>query len=847
MEKPLKILLLEDSDADAEIIQRLLLKEKMHCEFSLATNKKNFLKTLEEFFPDVILSDNSLPQFNASEALQITRQRFLYIPFILVTGTVSEEYAANIIKLGADDYVLKDRMARLPASIEAALKKRRALKEVNDYKYALDQSAIVAITDQKGIIQYANDNFCKISKYTFEELIGRDYRIINSGYHPKSYIKNLWETIAKGNIWRGEFCNKTKDGNFYWVDTTIIPFLNEKQKPYQYLAIHIDITEKKKTEEIILKSEEQYRDLVNNISDLICTHDLEGNVLSMNSAAEKLTGIKFNLQHKLNIKNLLLPHVKNEFDNYIEDIKKNGFSKGVMKVKTLSGEVRTWEYNNTLKTAGMATPIVRGYARDITESKKAEKKIIKSEERLKEAQSIAHISNWEIDFVNNVQTWSDELYNIYGINKAEVQPSTELFLSVIHPDDSVYAQEKVNEAFSTLKGSSFNFRFIRKDGITRHGYTEWRFEFDKNGKPIRLYGILQDITERKEAENDLLQTQMRLKQAQEIAHLGNWEINFERNTSKWSDEVYRIYGLTPGDHNLSMDEWLSFVHPDDMDYVKQIIEKSQTTLNDLSFYYRIVRKNGIVRHVYSQSKYEFNNEGKPIGLYGIVHDITDKKKLEAELFEQQRKEQLTITATALQAQEKERNAIGQELHDNVSQILVGTKLLLSIANNDPAKNPSLVSSCIDNIQKVIDENRRLAHTLVTPDLETTNLAEQISGLSDNMLNPSGINVYINTKNLQEDLMSDEQKIAVYRIAQEQCTNIIKYAKAGMVNISLRTTGNLFEMIISDDGKGMEKGKKINGIGLQNIKGRLSIFNGVANINTTPDKGFTLEISFPLKK
>ena len=129
MPTPLKILILEDSNSDAELIQRLLKKEMEDCLFNLAMDKKSFLQSLEEFSPDVILSDNSLPQFDSSEALKIVQQKMPDIPFILVTGTVSEEFAANIIKSGADDYILKDRMKRLPAAIEAALKQRRTESE----------------------------------------------------------------------------------------------------------------------------------------------------------------------------------------------------------------------------------------------------------------------------------------------------------------------------------------------------------------------------------------------------------------------------------------------------------------------------------------------------------------------------------------------------------------------------------------------------------------------------------------------------------------------------------------------------------------------------------------------
>jgi PAS domain S-box-containing protein len=627
----------------------------------------------------------------------------------------------------------------------------------------------------------------------------------------------------------------------------------------RYLAVGRDITDQAKSlsQQILLSS------IVNTSDDAIISTDLNGLVTSWNTGAEQMYGYTADEMIGRDTLILLPEDIYNE---ELEILKRIYSGESLQHYETS----RKRKDGEVLRVSITASPLVNKngeitgiskIARDITRNKLDEDRIKMSNERYESVAKATSDAIWDFDYQTGRTFIAGSGYrDLFGYPLVNVFTEPGFWEERLHPED----KEQVLKGMDTAKldksvsQSSLEYRFLKADGTWAYLNDRFFIIRDQDGNPLRLLGAKQDITKQKEAEEELRKIAMEKQLLYErlsvilntlpasVALLDSKGVMVEVNDAwKAFADVNGFSGLNYGigDSDL-INSTQTF--GDDEKYGKDISAGIKEVLSGVAsqfeyeYSWHLPRLKRWFRIVVTPLK------GKEFNGVVVMHmDISEIRRLELERIESKIEEQKKVTEAMLKGQEKERNAIGIELHDNVNQILVGTKVLLSVVREYPEKNEELLPTCIENISLAIQENRKIAHELVTPNLSAENLLQQITRLSQTMLKNAGIKTYINHESLNENLLTDEMKLALYRVAQEQCTNIIKYASAEQVIISLATKKDILIMRIADDGQGMDPEKVTHGIGLKNISSRLGVFGGTISVDTAPDQGFALEIEIPL--
>ncbi|MFL5808558.1 MAG: PAS domain-containing protein [Flavisolibacter sp.] len=329
-----------------------------------------------------------------------------------------------------------------------------------------------------------------------------------------------------------------------------------------------------------------------------------------------------------------------------------------------------------------------------------------------------------------------------------------------------------------------------------------------------------------------------------------WDWNLETNVI-YRDELglEQVYGVKDNTTIDNIFKWLSHIHPEDRSRVEKVINEIVQATDQETFdvEYRFLRDDGTYSHVYDRGKIIRNHDGKPIRMIGAVQNMTERKRLEQELLQNELERQKAINQATIDTQEQERSEIGKELHDNVNQVLTTTKLYLDLAMSNPELKDQLIDKSTKNIINVINEIRQLSRSLMDPSIGDLGLIDSIHDLIENINLTRKLHVSLVADRKIESSLNKNQKLTIFRIIQEALNNAIRHAKATTVNIGFKKIKNHIEITIKDDGIGFHASLVKKGAGLKNIENRIYLINGTHSIQTEPDKGCKIVISFPLIK
>jgi len=554
-------------------------------------------------------------------------------------------------QLGTLNAELEQRVAQRTTALESEISERKraeganqqVLVELADQKFALDQHAIVATTDVQGTITYVNDKFCAISQYSRDELLGQNHRILNSAHHPREFFQEMYHSIANGQVWRGEICNRAKDGSIYWVDTTIVPFVGPEGKPRQYVAIRADITERKRAEEALKESLAAREQAFKEVADqkyaldqhaIVATTDVQGTITYVN---DKFCAIsKYSRDELLGQNHRVLNsghHPKEFFQQMYRAIANGEVWHGEICNRAKDGWIY-WVDTTIVPFAGVdGKP--RQYVAiraDITERKRAEEalreSLVTSKVALKDLadQKFAldqHAIVATTDVQGTITYVNDKFCAISKYSRQELVGQNHRILNSGH-----HSKEFFQQMYHTIaNGQAWRDEICNraKDGSIYWVDTTVVPFLDAYGKPRQYMAIRADITERKRAE----EVRERLAAVVESSEDAIISKTLEGMINSWNRGAQKVFGYSAAE--AVGKPMLMLMPPDRVGEESHILASIRRGESVEHFETVRVRKDGTHIDVSATISPIRDSSGAIVGASKIARDITERKQTEGRL------------------------------------------------------------------------------------------------------------------------------------------------------------------------------------------------------------------------
>jgi PAS domain S-box-containing protein len=465
---------------------------------------------------------------------------------------------------------------------------------------------------------------------------------------------------------------------------------------------------------------------------------------------------------------------------------------------------------------------------------------------------------WDWDIVaGKVFIVGDTYKKLFGYDVVDANSPEHLWESVIHPEDRERVLRKLHLLIREGSGNKWEdeYRLRKMDGEYAYVHDRGYIIYSAGLRPVRMIGAIQDITARKRSEETILASEEKYRQIFYKNPFPTWIFDTDSlHIVEVNNAALEKYGFSKEEfHCLTMrdlhppgeaEEFMESLYPDggreglETGSVEVLREARQLVSGGQKLWHHCNRRGDIM--IVEITSHLIDYFGK-ICMQVIINDVTDRIRLEKELALQHRLKQQQITEVVLGAQERERFELGQELHDNINQILATSKLYLDVAIEEREPRIELLDKSRKNISMAIEEIRKLSHELITPSLNDLGLVQTIRELIRSIQSVKRMKIRLDVVGLDEDELLPEQKINIYRIIQEQLNNILKHAQANNVAIELHNMQEQVSLRLTDDGKGFDPRIRRKGVGISNIISRAELYNGKVEIESAPGKGCQLVV------